>query len=80
MGYRTGETEIMNECVFVCKLNFEQFWGARLLAAQPELHKLVYGNTDWTTITKRKMNTDEDDKDTSQWIISQRQQEWGYGF
>ena len=76
MGYRTGEVNIMNEAIFVCKLNFEQFWGARLLAVQPALHKLVFGNTDWENIPENKKSEDED---TSQWIITQRQQEWGYG-
>lgn len=78
MGYRTGEVSIMNEAIFVCKLNFEQFWGVRLLAAQPALHKLVFGNTEWENIPENKKNGSED-ADTSQWIITQRQQEWGYG-
>jgi hypothetical protein len=78
MGYRTGEVTIMNEAIFVCKLNFEQFWGARLLAAQPAFHKLIFGNTDWEIISEKKKDENEDE-DTSQWIITQRQQEWGYG-
>lgn len=76
MGYRTGEVNIMNEAIFVCKLDFEQFWGARLLAVQPAFHKLVFGNTDWENMPENKKS---DDEDTSQWIITQRQQEWGYG-
>ena len=78
MGYRTGEVTIMNEAIFVCKLNFEQFWGARLLAAQPAIHKLVFGNTDWE-IAPENLKNESEDADTSQWIITQRQQEWGYG-
>jgi hypothetical protein len=78
MSYRTGEVTIMNDAIFVCKLNFEQFWGARLLAAQPAIHKLVFENTVWESTPKNK-KIENDDTDTSQWIISQRQQEWGYG-
>lgn len=78
MGYRTGDINIMSEAVFLCKQNFEQFWGARLLAAQPALHLLVFGNTEWENIPENN-NNDNEDADTSQWIITQRQQEWGYG-
>ena len=77
MGYRTGEVTIMNEAIFVCKLNFEQFWGTRLLAAQPAFHKLMFGNTDWDSFPEKNKDTDKEN-DTSHWIITQRQQEWGH--
>jgi hypothetical protein len=79
MSYKTGEENIMLESVYQCKLNFEQFWGARLSSAQPAIHKLVYGETDWETIQKPTKDSAED-ADSSQWIITKRQQEWGYGF
>jgi len=77
MGYRTGEVTFMNEAIFVCKLNFEQFWGARLLAAQPAFHKLIFGNTDWNSFPEKEKNINKEN-DTSHWIITQRQQEWGH--
>lgn len=79
MSYKTGEESIMQEAIFICKINFEQFWGGRLVSAQPSFHKLVYGETDWESLSKIE-NKIPDDTDTSQWIISKRQQDWGYGF
>ena len=76
MSYRTGEEYIMNEALWVCKQNFEQFWGIRLLAAQTPFHKLIYGNRDWEAIKE----TPQESTDTSNWLISQRQQEWGNDF
>ncbi len=78
MSYKTGEESIMKESVLVCKQNFEQFWGARLVSAQPGIHKLVYGETDWESLRKTKKDSNEE-ADSSQWIITKRQQEWGYG-
>lgn len=72
MSYRTGEEYIMTESLWICKQNFEQFWGLRLLAAQTPVHKLIYGNTDWEATKSNKQEAD-----TSNWLISQRQQEWG---
>jgi hypothetical protein len=75
MSYRTGEEYIMTESLWICKQNFEQFWGFRLLAAQTPFHKLIYGNTDWEATKSTK-----EEADTSNWLISQRQQEWGNDF
>lgn len=77
MSYKTGEENLMKESVFVCKLNFEQFWGARLANAQPVIHKLVYGETDWDQLNKTEKLTGGN-SDSGQWIITKRQQEWGY--
>lgn len=71
MNYRTNNEFVMTESLNLCKLNFEQFWGPRLISALQALHKLIYGNTDWELIKSEKQNTN-----TSSWLISQRQQEW----
>ncbi|MCF8295547.1 MAG: DUF5063 domain-containing protein [Bacteroidales bacterium] len=42
-SYRMGNESIMNDALFVCKQNFEQFWGPRLLATLSTLHHLIYG-------------------------------------
>lgn len=73
MNYRTNNELVMNESLYTCKFNFEQYWGARLLSALLALHKLVYGNTDWEL---NDVKTNNKDTDTSNWLISQRQQEW----
>jgi hypothetical protein len=76
MAYRTGLEENMIEAVNNCRQNFGQFWGIRLASVQPVIHRLVYGDTDWTQ-EKNKDNTSGDNADN--WIITQRQKEWGYG-
>ncbi len=73
MNYRTNNELVMNESLYTCKFNFEQFWGARLLAALLAFHKLVYSNTNWESYN---VKTNNKETDTSNWLISQRQQEW----
>lgn len=42
-AYRIGSESIMNDALFTCKQNFEQFWGSRLLATLSTIHHLQYG-------------------------------------
>lgn len=39
--YRTGMEEIMNDALWECKQNFEQYWGQRLLAALASIHLIM---------------------------------------
>lgn len=42
-AYRIGNESIMNDALFVCRQNFEQYWGSRLLATLTAIHQKVYG-------------------------------------
>ena len=73
MNYRTNNELVMIESLYNCKLNFEQYWGERLLSALLALHKLIFGNTDWEL---NDVKTNNKEINTDNWLISQRQQEW----
>jgi hypothetical protein len=73
-AYSTGLSDIMNDAVWLCKQNFGQYWGPVLLASLSAVHKLVYIGADEVSNT-----TGRKERDTSGWIISQRQKEWGKG-
>lgn len=42
--YQVGNYEMMNDALWECQSNFEQFWGQRLLAILNELHYIKYKN------------------------------------
>ena len=44
--YRIGSLEVMNDALWECKNNFEQYWGQRLVNGLRALHNLVYGTAD----------------------------------
>jgi len=73
MNYRTNNELVMIESLYNCKLNFEQYWGERLLSALLALHKLIFGNTDWEL---NDVKTNNKEINTDNWLILQRQQEW----
>lgn len=46
MLYRIGSVEATNDGLWECKLNFEQYWGSRLLEVLSQIHNFNYGKDD----------------------------------
>lgn len=73
--YQTGTSEIMNDAVWECRLNFESFWGQKLVNSMRAIHKFIYSGEE---IGKVENDADKKDerKDTSDWFITRRQKEF----
>ena len=46
LAYRIGTLEVMNDALWECRNNFEQYWGQRLVNGLRAIHNLIYGNVD----------------------------------
>jgi hypothetical protein len=44
LAYRIGTLDVMNDALWECRNNFEQYWGQRLVNGLRAIHNLVYGN------------------------------------
>lgn len=73
INFRSGDESIMESSLYICKQNFEIYWGQRLLSALNELHHLVYFKKDAFENIKPKTNQTIENIDTSQWIINKIQ-------
>jgi hypothetical protein len=73
--YQTGTAEVMNDAVWECRMNFENIWGQKLLNAMRAIHKFIYSGEEIGEIRDEKKE-DDDDRDTSGWIISRRQKDF----
>jgi hypothetical protein len=73
--YQTGTNEIMNDAVWECRLNFENYWGQKLVNSMRAIHKFLYSGE---TIGKLEESEDEinETRDTSDWIITRRQKDY----
>jgi Domain of unknown function (DUF5063) len=72
--YQTGTEEVMNDAVWQCKLNFENYWGQKLTNSLRAIHKFIYSGEE---IGKVERKVDEEDmRDKSEWFISRRQKEY----
>jgi hypothetical protein len=72
--YQTGTAEVMNDAVWECRLNFETFWGQKLLNSLRAIHKFIYSGEE---IGKIENDVDEDNerRNTSDWFITRRQKD-----
>jgi len=71
--YQTGTKEVMNDAVWECRQNFENYWGQKLVNSLRAIHRFIYSGDEIEKI-ESKDNTDEQ-RDTSAWFISQRQKD-----
>ena len=46
LSYRIGTLEVMNDALWECRTNFEQYWGQRLVNGLRAIHRLVCGTAD----------------------------------
>ncbi|NSW93843.1 MAG: DUF5063 domain-containing protein [Bacteroidales bacterium] len=74
INYRTGTNEVMNDAIWECKLNFENYWGQRLTDSLRAIHRFVYSGEEINKIAPSEGNLEK--MDTSDWIITRRQKDF----
>ncbi len=73
--YQTGTNEIMNDAVWECRLNFENFWGQKLVNSMRAIHKFLYSGETIGKLEEDNEDRDEN-RDTSDWFITRRQKDY----
>ena len=72
--YQTGTSEVMNDAVWECRLNFENYWGQKLTNSLRAIHKFIYSGEEIGKVEKEKDENDEN-RNTSDWFITRRQKD-----
>ncbi len=75
--YRIAHEEAMNDALWECQQNFQQYWGQRLLVALTAIHNILFGDDDLDEEDVPNLEETEEQRDTTNWIFSQRQKDWG---
>jgi len=72
--YQTGTSEVMNDAVWECRMNFENFWGQTLVNSLRAIHKFIYSGEE---IQEKETEEENGNKrNTKDWFISRRQKEF----
>jgi hypothetical protein len=72
-----GSFEVMYEAIWEISQSFEQYWGQKLVNTLRALHYLKYSETEFGENTyKPEESINFNDIDTSNWIISKRQDDF----
>ena len=72
--YQTGTNEVMNDALWECRMNFETYWGQKLLNSMRAIHKFIYSGEETGNVDDNTRN--EGLRETSEWFISRRQKEF----
>jgi len=72
--YQTGTAEVMNDALWECRMNFENFWGQKLLNAMRAIHKFIYSGEE-IAIVEEDFKEEDEYRNTSDWFITRRQKD-----
>jgi hypothetical protein len=77
--FKIGTEEVMNDVMWECRVNFENYWGEKLLRASLNLHKIMIQDEE----ILEKMDREFEEKSTRReykaddWFLTRRQNEAG---
>jgi hypothetical protein len=72
--YQTGTPEVMNDALWECRMNFENFWGQKLVNSMRAIHRFIYSGEEIGKIENDTEAKDED-RNTGDWFITRRQKD-----
>ena len=72
--YQTGTAEVMSDALWECRMNFENFWGQKLVNAMRAIHKFIYSGEEIGKVDEESKENDEN-RNTSDWFITRRQKD-----
>ena len=72
--YQTGTDEVMNDAVWECRLNFESFWGQKLVNSMRAIHKFIYSGEEIGRVETDSGENDEE-RNTDDWFMTRRQKD-----
>lgn len=75
INYNIGTTEIMNDALWECLENFRLYWGQKLVNTIRAVHNALAEPEKIGQVNEKKGNGDTSSVDTSDWFITQRQNE-----
>ena len=73
--YQTGTSEVMNDAIWECRMNFENLWGQKLVNSMRAIHRFIYSGDEPKPVDNID-NEEDAERNTSEWFISKRQKEF----
>lgn len=74
--YALGNEEIMNDAIWECQLNFEEYWGQKLTNSLRAVHMVLYSGDNLSDEANKNEENEARSRDTSNWIIQKRQNDF----
>ncbi|MFP4023262.1 MAG: DUF5063 domain-containing protein [Thiohalospira sp.] len=75
--YNIGTEEMMNDALWECQINFEEFWGQKLVNALKAIHTVYYSGDDLEDKEdEEEVQESDDELNTDDWIFTKRQKDF----
>jgi len=73
--YSRGNEQVMQDALWECRMNFEEYWGPRLLSALRVLHRLFFSEEN---LEEEKPAEGQDQEQTSRdnWLFERKQEQY----
>jgi len=77
--YQTGTNEVMNDAIWECRMNFENYWGQKLVNSMRAIHNFIYSGEEIAERDEKADKQSDSEIRTDEWFISRRQKEFRKG-
>ncbi len=78
-NFGIGNEEIMNDAIWECRLNFEEYWGQRLVNALRAIHSVLYSGESLDENDNIQEETNKGDTARGNWLFEKKQDEFRSG-
>jgi len=70
--FKLGNEDGLDAGLFDCKINFERYWGPRLLAVLSTIHNILYGTANLDDEVSPTTESTENKTNTDNWLINKQ--------
>jgi hypothetical protein len=76
--YSMGNDEVMIDALWECRMNFEEYWGHKVLNALRILHRIYFSDEDLEEEEEQQQQQQQDSEDTGRdnWLFKRKQEQY----
>ncbi len=75
--FQVGTEDMMNDAIWETKMNFNNYWGQKLLNALRIVHRVLNAEEPVNDEETMEASGDNETRDTSSWFVTKRQKDMG---
>ncbi|MEF8984681.1 MAG: DUF5063 domain-containing protein [Bacteroidales bacterium] len=75
--YSMGNEEVMTDALWECQMNFEEYWGHKVLNALRILHRIYFGGEDLEEESEEQgEEQDSEEQERDNWLFKKKQEQY----
>lgn len=74
--YSMGNDEVMVDALWECQMNFEEYWGHKVLNALRILHRIFFSDEDLEEEHEEDQQQDTENQERDNWLFKRKQEQY----